>query len=276
MKIFKAKGSKSINKINNFFLSIVTISFLILLVLILTIGCGSVEGFEHSQPGEATEQAAKNTISVTGTGIVKVIPDEVLINISIITEEKTSEKAVNQNSQITNKVISVIEKTVAENLKIETTGYNLTPLYDYTKKNKPPQIYGYRVTSILEVSTTEIEKIGQIMADAIDAGANNIFSLRSDLSEELKRKSKRDALQEATGDAKDKAQAIAESLGLELGKISYISESGTSYPGPIYRMGNVEAEEASAGDAEEIVSPSIVPQEIEIIATVEAAYNFKD
>jgi len=125
--------------------------------------------------------AVQNTISVSGTGTVKVLPDEAFINISVVSEKATTQEAVNENSTISQNVINVIKQVRAENLKIQTIYYDLSPQYDYSKENQPPEILAYRVTSTIEVRTTDLKKIGEIISKATEAGATNISSIGFDL-----------------------------------------------------------------------------------------------
>ncbi|MGM0368325.1 MAG: SIMPL domain-containing protein [Actinomycetota bacterium] len=214
----------------------------------------------------------QNSISVSGTGNVSIAPDEVSVRITILTEKSSSEEAVNQNSNITDEVIDTIKAENLENLKIETTGFNLQPLYDNNDEDKPPEIYAYRATNTIKATTTEIEKIGDIMATAIDSGANDVGSLSFNLSEEAKREAKQNALTEATQDAREKANAIANSLGLEIDKIYNITESGVSYPGPFYVEEAMAAAEAPEGRG--VAPPPVSPGELEISANVEITFTF--
>ena len=133
------------------------IAILIFLPFIIT-GCFGTGIPAITMPDETTGQVFKNTISVNGNGIVKVLPDEVVVDVSVVTEKPTTEEAVNENTSIFNKVKRSIEKINAANLKIETTNFNLSPLYNYSIQNKPPKIYAYQVTSTIEVRTTALEK----------------------------------------------------------------------------------------------------------------------
>ncbi len=259
------------NKIKKIFLFFIVT---LILTLTATILWGCLEGgtAPYSTGGENLTGNIENTISVTGSGTVKVIPDEVLIDISVITEKPTTQDAVNENSQISQEIISAIEELNAENLTIETISFNLNPLYDYSQENKPPKIYAYQVTSTVEVRTTDLEKIGEIIATATQSGANNISSIGFDLTDESKKAAINDALTKASEDADNKALAIANSVGLLIDKVLYISESGTSYPGPVYSTSRVSAvPEEAAG----ITPPSILPQEIEITANINIVYLFK-
>jgi uncharacterized protein YggE len=245
----------------------------ILIFLLFTIaGCFGTGIPEITMPGETTDQAFKNTISVDGNGTVKVLPDEVVVDVSIVTEKLTTEEAVNENTSIFNKVKRSIEKINAANLKIETTNFNLSPLYDYSVQNKPPKIYAYQVTSTIEVRTTDLEKMGEIIASAIESGATNISSIGFDLTESLKQKAVNDALTAATNDASAKAKTIADSMGLTIDRIYAINESGTSFPEP-FRAAMKAAPEGMGGD---VSSPEILPQEIEISASVSIVYLFTE
>lgn len=250
--------------------------FIVLLILAFTAtilsGCLDGEIVPYSTENESLTGNIQNTISVIGSGIVKVIPDEVFIDISVITEKATTQEAVDENSQISEGIISEVEKLNAENLTIETTSFNLNPLYDYSRKNKPPRIYAYQVTSTIEVRTTDLKKIGEIIATATESGANDISSIGFDLTDDSKKTAINNALAEASKDASNKALAIASSTGVKIDKILYISESGTSYPGPFYST--LKAADVAEG-AEGITPPTILPQEIEITASVNIVYLFE-
>lgn len=258
-------------KIKNKIMGLVLIAILIFLPFTIT-GCFGTGIPEITMPGETTEQAFKNTISVDGNGTVKVLPDEVVVDVSIVTEKPTTEEAVNENTSIFNKVKSSIEKINAANLKIETTNFNLSPLYDYSVQNKPPKIYAYQVTSTIEARTTDLGKMGEIIASAIESGATNISSIGFDLTESSKQKAVNDALTAAVNDASAKANTIADSMGLTIDRVYAINESGTSLPEP-FRAAMKAAAEGMGGD---VSAPEILPQEIEISASVSIVYLFTE
>jgi len=257
---------------------IIKISLFFIVSLILTFmavtlsGCLDGEIAPYGTGDEGITTNMQNTISVTGSGTVKVVPDEGFIDISVITERSTTQAAVDENSQISEEIISAIENLNAENLTIETVSYNLNPLYDYSQKNKPPRIYAYQVTSTLEVTTTDLEKIGEIIATATESGADGISSLYFDLTDESKKTAINDALAKASEDADNKAQAIANSTGLRISRILYISESETSYPGPLYSISKAAE---GVEDISGVTPPTILSQEIEITASINIVYLFE-
>ncbi len=220
---------------------------------------------------QSQQQTIQSTISVTGQGKVKTLPDEVFIDISVITERPTTQEAVDLNSQISKDVMDAVNKINAKNLKIQTITYELNPLYDYSKENQPPTIYAYQVINTIEARTTELEKISEIIAKATEKGASRITNIGFDLTEEAKMNAKNEALAQATADANNKALAIAKPLGLTIDKILYINESETSFPGPLFAptgFGKFET-------AQDVAPPVVMPQEIEVTASISVVYLFK-
>ncbi|MBC7333936.1 MAG: SIMPL domain-containing protein [Actinobacteria bacterium] len=246
--------------------------FVILPVIIFGIpGCIGVGPSMEYNPEVVKSGIVRNTIFVNGQGATKVMPDKALVDITTTSENESSEKAMDECSKIAQAVISAIQKTQAENLTTETSSINLEPLYYYVE-NQPPKIYAYRASLTVKVSTTEITKMGQVIANAVEAGASTLSSIRFDLTDALKEDAQKKALKNALDDARKKAQTIAESMGLRLDKVYYISEIETYYPGPIYA-----AEETilKSAEAQEVTPPPITPEEMEITANIQVCFTFK-
>ncbi|MCL4378076.1 MAG: SIMPL domain-containing protein [Actinobacteria bacterium] len=208
------------------------------------------------------------TIVVTSEQTVKVMPDIVMVNIIISTEKPSSEEAVNENSKETQNVITAIKASGDSDLKIETTGYILRPLYNYVE-NKPPVIYAFNAVTTLLVTTQKIEKIGTVISTAVEAGATDISSINYDLSDDAKKAAKKEALTKAVKDANDKADAIAKAMAADIVEIYSVNEGGTSYPGPIKYETSDQLKAANAA------VPVILPQELELKANISVIYIFK-
>jgi len=75
------------------------------------------------------------------------------------------------------------------------------------------------------------------------------------------------ALADATKNAKSKAETIAESLGVKLGKIKSVSEASFQYRPYVYAM---EAKAAGAPQVEEAV---VMPKDVSVTARISLVYN---
>src|SRR3972149_4999257 len=99
MEIGEKMKSKII-KISSFFI----ISLILIFMAAILSGCLDGEIAPYGTGVESMTANIQNTISVTGSGTIKVIPDEVFIDISIITERATTQDAMNENSTISERV----------------------------------------------------------------------------------------------------------------------------------------------------------------------------
>ncbi len=197
----------------------------------------------------------ENTISVAGEGKVYTKPDIVLVNLSVVSEDKKVADVQKENTKKTNQVIKFLKDSGIEEKDIKTTNYNLYPSYNYEEKT--PKIIGYRLTQTLEVKIKDLDKVGKILEGAAGLGVNQIGSLyfRVDKDEEFKEEARKLAIE----DAKKKAKKLASQLGVKLIKISGYNETG-SVP-PIYRdlelakgMGGGETPQIQVGESEIIVN----------------------
>lgn len=249
--------------------SVITAALILAVFLFASLtGCLSSELPVLTEAPETGSNIIQNTISVTGQGDVKVVPDEGFIDVAVMVEKTTTQDAVNENSRITKQVTDAIEKIEASNLKLQTISYDLSPLYDYSQENQPPKIYAYRATTIIQARTTDLEKLGEIISTATETGASSISSIGFDLTEIAKINAKNDALAKAARDAETKAKAIADAMGLKVEKVLFISEGSTSYPGPV-----LAAATESKG-ADQVMSPIVFPQEIEVNSSISVTYYF--
>jgi uncharacterized protein YggE len=220
------------------------------------------------ETAEIKQAASLKTITVSSESVLKIAPNLVDIVIAVITEKPSSTESVNENTIWVQGVINAVSSLGIADIEIETQGFNLNPLYNYVE-NMPPSIYAYRTVSSLRITTESLEKTGDIIAAAIEAGANEISSINYDLSEKLKKETKNSALSIAMKDANLKAEAIAEAMAADIVEIFSVNETGTNFINPVYYM---RKEEANAAD---VAAPEILPQEIEVRSGVEVVYIFR-
>lgn len=205
--------------------------------------------------------AYKNTLNVRGEGKVYTKPDIAFVNLSVVTEGKNIKNVQNENSEKMNGVIAFLKDFGIEEKDIKTTGYRLYPQYSYENR-RIPQIIGYEITQTLEVKIRNLEKIGEILDNAVGIGINQVNSLQFgvDNDKELREQAKELAIK----DAKDKAKKLASQLGIKLIKLSGFSED-SDYGFPVYRA----AEEFGIGGG----APDIEVGENEIMVNVTLIYE---
>lgn len=214
-----------------------------------------------------------NTVQSSGESSLKITPDLVSINFNIETKGDTSEEANSANSEILEQLIENLEKLGFEREEIQTTNFNIYPNYEWSNGMRKENGYLASHSLVVRISTESSAKMTAI----IDAGAKagtSISYINFELSPGLESQVKAEALKLASQDAKLKAEAIAQGLDKDIGKLVSISNSEFNYyPYRVYSASGVAYEEemALAKDSVENLQPS----EQNIYARVTATYKLK-
>ena len=240
-------------------------AILFLAVVNVWFGVGILNKFKENKfIGKEIE--TKNTISVSGTGEVYAKPDLALIDFSVVTEKKTVGEAMAENTKKMNSVIETIKNQGVEEKDLKTTNFSIYPRYEWHEKSEiypsgKRVLVGYEVNQTLQIKIRDLTKIGNIIQEATNAGANQVGDLQFtiDKRDELKSQARKEAIEKA----KVMAKEIAGQLGVKLVKIVSFSENAVApIPSPYFM------ERAAEGG--KVGTPQIQTGEnkIEVTATI--------
>lgn len=175
----------------------------------------------------------KNTIMVSGTGKVYSKPELALITFSVRNEAETVSAAMTENTENMNAIINIMKSKGIEDKDLKTTSFNVYPRYEWRKPQielwpQPERdrvLAGYEINQSLQVKIRDLNKIGEIIQGATDAGASQVGNLQFtiDNQSELKKEAREVAIKEA----REKAKELANQLGVKLVRITGFSETGT-------------------------------------------------
>jgi uncharacterized protein YggE len=118
---------------------------------------------------------------------------------------------------------------------IRTESYNI---YQDTSQSGPgapqdaPPIY--RVSTSVSVTVRQTDQVGDLLAAAVNAGANNVNYIQFSIEDQTALQSQ--ARQLAVADAHARAEELAGLMGLTLGEPLQVSESGSTGT-PLYGKG---------------------------------------
>jgi len=228
---------------------------------------------------QSIEPSAFRSFTVSGEGKITAIPDVAQFTFSIITEGgKDIAKLQKENTEKGNKIIGFIKSQGVEDKDIKTQNYNLEPRYQYfncyqpmdgkSKSCPPPEIVGYTIRQTVSIKVRDFFKIGDILAGAIENGANSVSQLSFEIDDIDKIKNQ--AREEAIKKAKEKAENIAKAGNFRLGKLLSIEEEGFA-PTPYY-LKNMELLPMDAGG---LPSPTIEPGSQEVTVNIVLKYGIK-
>jgi len=200
-------------------------------------------------------------MKVEGKWSVNARPDIAVVILSVITENKQLSIAQKENSENTAAVIKSLRENGIPPVDIQTQAYNITPQYDYVEGK---QVFrGYRVEHSLKVTIRDMARIGKIIDDAVENGANQVSSIVFSVSNPAAYYQL--ALNAAVDDAARKAHTLANKLNIAVSKapvqiIEMGYEAGTPVPMTYQTTG--------------AVTP-IQTGQIEISARIEAVFAYK-
>lgn len=174
---------------------------------------------------------AKNDLFQTiGEGSASDEPDEAVIYFGVTKNASTVTSAQEQTNSSIKNILENLKNLGINDKDIKTTNYSVNPNYDFSSGQR---ITGYNVTQNIELKLKEIKKTN----DAIDAitgsGANLVGQIQFGFSDQAKEKLEQEARKEAVEEAKQRAQNIAKTAGIKLGKIINVQESSNELPRPI-------------------------------------------
>jgi uncharacterized protein YggE len=178
----------------------------------------------------APKQSTLTRVLVTGDANVQAAPDTAVLVLSIVTQSQRAVAAQQENARKTDEVIRAVKATAGANSEIRTSDYSLQPQYSY-QDTRLPSIIGYESRNSVTVTISDLNSVGAVIDAASQAGANSVESVSFILRESNPARGQ--TLTEATRQAMNKAQAIAQALGGRVVRVIETQEGGPTYRPPI-------------------------------------------
>jgi uncharacterized protein len=241
---------------------------LVLAVLVLAAvltGCSVNPGTAETQPITVNlndDDTQINSVSVSATGTIKVMPDIAYVTAGVVTQNKKSAQAQSDNSEAMNALMSALKATGLTEDDIDTNGYSVYPMYDYSEDGNG-KISAYEVTNTVRIAVRDLTCVGEIIDIAAESGANTNYSIEFTLEDEDAHYN--EALTKAMEEAKGKADTLAAAGEFSIGGVLQVSEGSYSYS-PMY-------EYAAADEAKADSATPVSAGELEVTATVTVVYS---
>jgi len=231
--------------------------------------CLAIAGVLYINPGvNVVTGECNSTISVSGTGIIETEPNQAKVYLGVETQSENVTEALEENSLKMQSVIKAIERLGIKKDSIETTYFSVYPVRDYETRGE--EIVGYRVSNEVMVELRDLDKIGIVIEEAMNAGANKVRRIEFGLTEDKEKELKDEAIKKACEDARTKADAIARGLGLKITRVATARESGVYVA---YRAEGFEYPIPIPTPAPMAIPPPIEPKEVKVSATIDVVYE---
>lgn len=176
-----------------------------------------------------------NTITVEGRGSGTAIPDLATVSFSVTERGATVAEAQGKATEKTDAALAAVRGLSIEEKDVKTLSYNVYPQYEqvapcYTGicPAYNPKIVGYEVAQTVEVKVRDTAKAGDVLQALGALNVQNISgpNFTVDAEDGLRGVAREAAIE----NAKAKAEALADQLGVKLGKVVSFYENTSPYP----------------------------------------------
>ena len=228
--------------------------------------------FDNVAAGEAG-------IWVTGTAQIAMEPDLAILNLGVETLEKTVAEANATAANAMDAIMQSLMENGVEERDIQTHSFNVRDQYEWIEVEEDGrwsnrrELVGYEVRNSLTAKIRDLDTIGTVIDEVITAGGDATrfngleFTVEdtSGLMSQLR--------EQAVMDAMEKAQQIADTAGVSLGSLGYITDSPISAYGADPYLPRPAA--AAFALESESATTSISGGELEVSLTVHAAFSIE-
>jgi uncharacterized protein YggE len=244
---------------------------LLLVVVVGLAGCDS-NGVSGAIELKGNLSGQQEGIWTSGEGKVYATPDVAILTLGIESQEYSVAAARDKAATAMEAVIAALKGQGIADKDIQTQYFNIYQVTRWDSGKDTEVVTGYRVTNTVTVKVREIEKAGDVIDSVVAAGGDltrvNSINFTVDEPQPYYEQAREKAFEYAA----TKAKQLASKAGVQLGDVTYISESSGSY-GIVYRNYAV-SEDAMAAPAPAITTNISIGQ-LEITATVQLAYEIK-
>jgi uncharacterized protein YggE len=211
-------------------------------------------------------------LTVTGTGEAFGTPDRAVVRLGAVAQSAQAAEAQKLVSEIVTKTTDAVKELGIDEKSIRTAGVSLSPVYsDFQprpgqQQPQEPRISGYRASNTIEVRLDDLKKLGPVIDAGVTTGANNVEGVDFQLKDDGPQR--KAALKQAATDARGKAEALADAMGMRLGPVIEVIEGGAGggWPIPLARRAPMLAEAFTAGTP-------VQPGQLQITASVTITYR---
>ena len=170
------------------------------------------------------------TLTVSGEGDVKAVPDEAQLSAGVVTQAPTAQAALDANRRAMNAVFAELQRQGIPDKSMQTSQFSVSPQYD-SRDNTAPKLTGYQVTNSVFVTIDDLSRLGAAIDALVGSGANSMGGIS--LTVRDPKPLLKLAREAAIRDAVDRAETDAKAAGVTLGRVMTIGDGGSSAPRPI-------------------------------------------
>lgn len=222
----------------------------------------------------ANAQLTEDKISVTGDAEVRVVPDEVVLSVGVVTADKSLSVAKQSNDERINRALAVTKKFAIPARQVQTDYISIEPRHRHGEIFD--ELLGYVVRKSIVIRFKDIPKFEDLLTALLESGVNHVHGIEFKTTELRKHRDQARAM--AVQAAREKAQAMAAIADRKADKVVSISESGgwwsgySSWWGGRWQQGGAQNAYQNAGGNSPEAEGAIAPGQITVRSTVSVSF----
>lgn len=212
----------------------------------------------------------ERTLSVTGEGILSVVPDMATVRFGIVSRDKDPEEARTQNATAARITMNAVRDLGIEERKIRLDVLRLQPAREYNQETRRYDEVGFEAVREVVVVVDDLDTLPTLITRVVQGGANRLQGVEYGLNDRDLVRNR--ALQLALENARDKANLMTATLDVQRGDVLQINEQGINIPTPVRRemLANAMMKDAAAPEPD-----AYAAGEMEVRATVHVVFAIK-
>lgn len=164
-------------------------------------------------------------LSVRGVAELMVPADQVEIDLSIVSEGKTAEAALESSAQSTQSLIDALNGLGLAKDEYHSGQFRIQQVWSNRPRNPSAnwraEIVGFTVTSPMHIKTKKMNEVGVLISKVVEVGVNQINSVRFTLSDPRYYRQK--AIDVAAENAIEDARTLALATGVKLVEVQALT-----------------------------------------------------
>ncbi|MBC7222824.1 MAG: SIMPL domain-containing protein, partial [Anaerolineae bacterium] len=237
--------------------NILALGSLLVIAALVVSGCAAAQAAPAPAQAAAPQQgggadAGPRLLSVNGVGTATATPDIAYVELGVDVKSASASEVVAESTDRMNKVMEALAELEVEEKDIRTVAYNMWVEEEHDREGNPTGERTYHVVHRVRVTVRALDQVGTLLEKALEAGANTVGGIQFAVEDPTALQ--QEAREKAIANAKDKAQQLADGLGVSLGEPYTINEYSAA--GPLVERAMVMEARAVGGGAGPVpVSP---------------------
>jgi uncharacterized protein len=230
--------------------------------IVCVLSCWAIQA--AAQDGALQDgQALQPEVVTSGTADVTIAASTASFSVDISSLAASAATASAESTRISKAVSNALRAAGLSHEEIAQSQFTVAPRWEYDQATRKQKRTGYEATTVIELETDRLDRLGTYMDAALSAGATTISAIS--FSAKDTNEARRRALARAVAQARADAETIARAGGGTLGQLLLLTTEPESSPRAVEINAPLVAMAPSMAGAER---PNIIPSQIKVTATV--------